>query len=110
MLVIPADTRVADIYFGKFMQIFDHLYARYIAGVMQEKGTSDPKAGFLKEKTEEWLSANFKAGGRKDLRRRYWKIEAGEEDSEAVTAEVANSSLVVVPAILLERDHGLHID
>lgn len=72
MLAIPADTRVADIYFGEFMRIFDHLYARYIVGVMQEKGTSDPKAGFLKEKTEEWLPANFKAGGRKDLRRRYF--------------------------------------
>lgn len=72
MLVIPADTRVADIYFGEFMRVFDHLYARYIVGVMQDKGTSDPKAGFLKEKTEDWLSANFKEGGRKDLRRRYF--------------------------------------
>jgi len=42
---------------------------------MQEKGTSDPKAGFLKEKTEDWLPANFKAGGRKDLRRRYFVEE-----------------------------------
>ena len=72
MLVIPADTRVADIYFGEFMRVFDHLYARYIVGVMQEKGTSDPKAGFLKEKAEDWVPANFKAGGRKDLRRRYF--------------------------------------
>jgi hypothetical protein len=72
MLVIPADTRVADIYFGEFMRVFDHLYARYIVGVMREKGTSDPGAGFLKEKTEEWLPANFKEGGRKDLRRRYF--------------------------------------
>jgi phosphatidylserine/phosphatidylglycerophosphate/cardiolipin synthase-like enzyme len=75
MLAIPADTRVADIYFGEFMRVFDHLYARYIVGVMQEKGTSDPKAGYLKEKTEEWLPANFKAGGRKDLRRRYFMEE-----------------------------------
>jgi phosphatidylserine/phosphatidylglycerophosphate/cardiolipin synthase-like enzyme len=75
MLVIPADTRVADIYFGEFMRVFDHFYARYIVGVMQEKGTSDPKAGFLKERTEDWLPANFKAGGRKDLRRRYFMEE-----------------------------------
>jgi hypothetical protein len=39
---------------------------------MKEKGTSDPKAGSLKESTEDWLPANFKAGGRKDLRRRYF--------------------------------------
>jgi phosphatidylserine/phosphatidylglycerophosphate/cardiolipin synthase-like enzyme len=72
MLVIPADQRVADIYFGEFMRVFDHLYSRYIVGVMQEKGTSDPTAGYLKEKTEDWLPANFKADGRKDLRRRYF--------------------------------------
>jgi hypothetical protein len=75
MLVIPADTRVADIYFGEFMRVFDHFYARYIVGVMQEKNTSDPKAGFLKEDTEEWLPAHFKKGGRKDLRRRYFMEE-----------------------------------
>jgi phosphatidylserine/phosphatidylglycerophosphate/cardiolipin synthase-like enzyme len=75
MLVIPADERVADIYFGEFMRVFDHLYARYIVGVMQEKGTSDPNARFLKEKTEGWLPAHFKTGGRKDLRRRYFLQE-----------------------------------
>jgi hypothetical protein len=66
---------VADIYFGEFMRVFDHFYARYIVGVMQEKNTSDPKAGFLKEDTEEWLPAHFKKGGRKDLRRRYFMEE-----------------------------------
>jgi hypothetical protein len=72
MLVIPDNQRVADIYFGEFMRVFDHLYSRYIVGIMKEKGTSDPKAGYLKESTEDWLPANFKAGGRKDLRRRYF--------------------------------------
>jgi phosphatidylserine/phosphatidylglycerophosphate/cardiolipin synthase-like enzyme len=75
MLAIPADARVADIYFGEFMRVFDHFYARYIVGVMQEKGTGDPKAGFLKETTDEWLPAHFKKGGRKDLRRRYFVDE-----------------------------------
>jgi len=75
MLAIPADARVADIYFGEFMRVFDHFYARYIVGVMQEKGTGDPKAGFLKENTDEWLPAHFKKRGRKDLRRRYFMEE-----------------------------------
>ena len=30
MLVIRGDTRVADIYFGEFMRVFDHHYARYL--------------------------------------------------------------------------------
>ena len=30
MLVIRGDTEVADAYFGEFMRLFDHIYARYI--------------------------------------------------------------------------------
>src|SRR5690606_3885208 len=51
MLVIRGDTRVADIYFGEFMRVFDHHYARYIVRVLQDEGRSDPEAGYLKEKT-----------------------------------------------------------
>jgi hypothetical protein len=43
-----------------------------VSDSLQEKGTNDPKAGILKEKIEEWLPGHFKAGGRKDLRRRYF--------------------------------------
>lgn len=31
MLVIRGDTRVADIYLGKFMRLFNHFYFRFIA-------------------------------------------------------------------------------
>lgn len=55
------------------MRVFDYFYARYIVGLMQEKKTSDPKAGFLKETTEEWLPSHVKAG--KDLRRRFFVEE-----------------------------------
>ena len=75
MLVIPASTRVADIYFGEFMRVFEHFYARYIVGILKEEGKSDPKAGFLKDKTSDWLPAHFQPGGRKDLRRRYFMEE-----------------------------------
>jgi hypothetical protein len=53
------------------MRIFDHLYARYIVGRMQEAGTSDPDAGFLKDKAKDWVPQHFRAG-RKQLRRRYF--------------------------------------
>jgi hypothetical protein len=39
---------------------------------MEEAGSSDPEAGFLKEKASEWLPQHFKSGTRKDLRRRYF--------------------------------------
>jgi hypothetical protein len=74
MVVIRGNTRVADIYFGEFMRIFDHLYSRYIVGKMKKAGTSDPDAGFLKEDAKDWVAQHFKKG-RKDLRRRYFMGE-----------------------------------
>jgi phosphatidylserine/phosphatidylglycerophosphate/cardiolipin synthase-like enzyme len=71
MVVIRGNLRVADIYFGEFMRIFDHLYSRYIVEKMKKLGTHNPDAGFLKEKAEDWVPQNFKPG-RKDLRRRYF--------------------------------------
>ncbi len=71
MVVIRGNLRVADIYFGEFMRIFDHLYSRYIVGKMKKLGTHDPNAGFLKEEAKEWVPQHFRKG-RKDLRRRYF--------------------------------------
>ena len=75
MLVIRGNTRVADIYFGEFMRIFDHLYSRYIVGKIRAAGTGDPDAGFLKEDWKQWVPQNFKKNSRKDLRRRYFMDE-----------------------------------
>jgi phosphatidylserine/phosphatidylglycerophosphate/cardiolipin synthase-like enzyme len=74
MVVIRGSTRVADIYFGEFMRIFDHLYSRYIVAKLKKAGTNDPEAGFLKEDANEWVPQHFKPG-RKDLRRRYFMGE-----------------------------------
>ena len=74
MVVIRGNTRVADVYFGEFMRVFDHLYARYIVEKMKKAGKSDPDAGFLKEEAKEWVPQHFKKG-RKDLRRRYFMGE-----------------------------------
>lgn len=71
MVVIRGNQRVADIYFGEFMRIFDHLYSRYIVGKMKKAGTNDPDAGFLKEHAKEWVPQHFEKG-RKELRRRYF--------------------------------------
>lgn len=71
MLVIRGDTRVSDIYFGEFLRIFDHLYARYVTRRMREAKKGDATAGFLKETQAEWLPAHF-AKGAKALRRVYF--------------------------------------
>jgi hypothetical protein len=70
-VVIRGNTRVADIYFGEFMRVFDHLYSRYIVEKMKNAGSGDPDAGFLKETDEEWVPQHFKPG-RKHLRRLYF--------------------------------------
>jgi phosphatidylserine/phosphatidylglycerophosphate/cardiolipin synthase-like enzyme len=79
MLVIRGDQRVADIYFGEFMCIFDHLYARYLVRKIdsaQIKAGKPKKTGggYLKEQTAEWLDVHFTPGSRKDLRRRYFIV------------------------------------
>ncbi|OPY77559.1 MAG: hypothetical protein A4E64_01074 [Syntrophorhabdus sp. PtaU1.Bin058] len=74
MVVIRGNIRVADIYFGEFMRIFDHLYSRYIVEKMKKAGKSNPDAGFLKEDAKEWVPQHFKKG-RKELRRRYFMGE-----------------------------------
>jgi phosphatidylserine/phosphatidylglycerophosphate/cardiolipin synthase-like enzyme len=72
MLVIRGNKRVADIYFGEFMRIFDHLYSRYVVEKLHAAGRLDPNSGYLKEKTEDWLTSHFKPGGPKEKRRRFF--------------------------------------
>lgn len=72
MLIIRGDTRVADIYFGEFMRVFDHHYARYLVRKLTEAGTSDPNAGYLKEKYDEWATSHFDSKSYKSKRRRYF--------------------------------------
>ncbi len=72
MLVIRGNTRVADIYFGEFMRVFDHHYARYIVKLLADDGRGDPEAGYLKEKTADWLPSHFNEASYKAKRRRYF--------------------------------------
>src|SRR5438874_2105035 len=72
MLVIRGDTRVADIYFGEYMRIFDHHYARYVVRLLQNEGRSDPIAGYLKDTMNAWLPSQFDPESAKSKRRRYF--------------------------------------
>ena len=72
MLVVRGDKRVADIYFGEFMRVFDHHYARYIVRILTDEGRSDPEAGYLKEKTADWLPSHFNPASYKSKRRKYF--------------------------------------
>jgi phosphatidylserine/phosphatidylglycerophosphate/cardiolipin synthase-like enzyme len=72
MLVIRGDTRVADIYFGEYMRVFDHHYARYIVRKIRNESGADPNAGYLKQTSVEWTRSQFDPGSYKSKRRRYF--------------------------------------
>jgi len=72
MLVIRGDKRVADIYFGEYMRVFDHHYARYIVRILTDEGRSDPQAGYLKQNTADWLASHFNPASYKSKRRKYF--------------------------------------
>ncbi|MGE0790936.1 MAG: phospholipase D-like domain-containing protein [Sandaracinaceae bacterium] len=68
MLVIRGDTRVADIYLGEFMRIFDHLYARFIVRRAKLQGWHSPQ-NFLKP-DDGWVKSHAGTTSRKAKRRR----------------------------------------
>ncbi len=81
MLVIRGNLRVADIYLGEFLRIFDHIYARYLARKIKDEmarkakeNTGQPAAtpgsGFLKT-SDVWVAAHF-ADGSGRRRRQYF--------------------------------------
>jgi hypothetical protein len=70
MLVIRGDTRVADIYLGEFMRVFDHHYARYLVQKLSSIDPETAESGYLKTTAEEWLPGHFIGAKRK--RRTYF--------------------------------------
>jgi phosphatidylserine/phosphatidylglycerophosphate/cardiolipin synthase-like enzyme len=92
MLAIRGDTRVADIYFGEYMRIFDHHYARYIVKLLKDEGRSDPEAGYLKAKASEWVPSHFDAKSYKSKRRRYFARPAGATFAAAASHSRRGSS------------------
>ena len=74
MLIIRGDRRVADVYFGEFMRLFDHLYARYLAKKIKEAAKkTKPKSssgGYLRPDSS-WVDAHF-GDGPKSRRRQYF--------------------------------------
>lgn len=72
MLVIVGDTRVADIYFGEFMRIFDHHYVRYLKRKLDNSHTDTSKnKGYLAEDGS-WTRSHFNPNSYKEKRRKYF--------------------------------------
>jgi phosphatidylserine/phosphatidylglycerophosphate/cardiolipin synthase-like enzyme len=75
MLVIRSDQRVADVYFGEFMRIFDHLYVRYLTKKLKEH-PAKPKKGVKVSRGYLWPDSSWVADhfgdGPKSRRRQYF--------------------------------------
>jgi phosphatidylserine/phosphatidylglycerophosphate/cardiolipin synthase-like enzyme len=74
MLIIRGNTRVADIYFGEFLRIFDHHYARYISRKLRQENKNDPNAGYLVI-DDSWTQSHFNNKSYKSKRRKYYLNE-----------------------------------
>lgn len=74
MIVVRGDTRVADIYFGEFMRIFDHHYARYISKILRQEKKTNSNAGYLAPDNT-WTKSHFDSESYKSKRRKYFLNE-----------------------------------
>jgi phosphatidylserine/phosphatidylglycerophosphate/cardiolipin synthase-like enzyme len=70
MLVIRGDQRVADLYLGEFMRLFNHYYSRYVA-TLQATDADAAKAVHLKA-DDSWLTDDYKPGSPKQKERLYF--------------------------------------
>lgn len=68
MLVIRGDTRVADVYLGEFMRLFNHFYVRYAASKVED---SDSGTGHLTP-DDGWREAYYESGSPKQKERLYF--------------------------------------
>ncbi len=70
MLVIRGDRRVADIYLGEFMRLFNHCYSRYVTTLQ----ASEPKAAKAVYLTpdDSWLTGYYEPGSPKQKERLYF--------------------------------------
>jgi phosphatidylserine/phosphatidylglycerophosphate/cardiolipin synthase-like enzyme len=69
MVVIQGDTRVADIYFGEFMRLFDHFVFIDVMDRLAAKPGSDVHKSAFLVPDDSWTADYFKAGTLKSLRR-----------------------------------------
>jgi phosphatidylserine/phosphatidylglycerophosphate/cardiolipin synthase-like enzyme len=71
MLVIRGDKRVADIYLGEFMRLFNHFYFRFIVKAFNQPDEVTGKRGFLAT-DDSWSEPYYRRGSAKWMERHYF--------------------------------------
>jgi phosphatidylserine/phosphatidylglycerophosphate/cardiolipin synthase-like enzyme len=70
MLVIRGDKRVADIYLGEFMRLWQHYRFRYIENKLAAEGTTDKYQPNYLDPTPAWTDPYYKNGSVKYMKRK----------------------------------------
>src|SRR5262249_37768692 len=70
MLVIRGDKRVADIYLGEFMRLFNHFYSGYVAAALGET-QPPPDSGYLR-RDDSWREPYYDKTTQKYKERLYF--------------------------------------
>ena len=73
MLLIRGNTRVADIYIGEFMRLFNHFYFRTVANKLASQGEIDNHVSTYLSESDEWTDKYFRKGTYSCLRRELFK-------------------------------------
>lgn len=68
MLVIRGDSRVADIYLGEFMRLFNHFYFRYVASRGHDSGETDASGTGHLTPTDRWREDYYREGPKQKQR------------------------------------------
>ena len=69
MLVIRGDKRVADIYLGEFMRIFNHFYFRDVANRLAAQHKSQPKKATYLQPDDSWTKPYYVTDSPKERQR-----------------------------------------
>lgn len=75
MLLIRGDTRVADIYLGEFMRLFNHFYFRNVANRQAADPTSDEKKSAYLKNDDSWVKPWYTRGTERYKRRKLFQGE-----------------------------------
>lgn len=68
-LVISGDKRVADIYLGEFMRLFNHFYFRYVVQNQKAKTGSEEKQRSYLKPDDSWVKKYYQKGSKSERER-----------------------------------------
>jgi len=73
MLLIRGNRKVADVYLGEFLRLFNHFYFRTVTGRLAQTDSLDERRAVFLDSTPQWVKKHFARGRFHCLRRELFK-------------------------------------